>query len=154
MARASVEVLAWWVPLVALQMLLIGSVSRPELAVAAAGALLAALAARAVRVAAGARLGGTAGWAHALLSWPGALVADTWRLARAVVRTLRGHRVVGRFVTVRWREGTGPAWAGGLLSTTPGAYVVDQGPERAALVHALPGGAGSLETALTTGGRG
>ncbi|MFF8375689.1 hypothetical protein ACF07V_06125 [Streptomyces sp. NPDC015661] len=153
MARASVEVLSWWAALLLFQVLLIGSVNWPELAVAAGGALLAALAARAVRVAAGARLGGTAGWARALLLWPGALLTDTWRLGRAVVRTLRGHRVVGRFVTIRWRPGTGGAWAGGLLSATPGVYVVDQGPGRTALVHSLPGGAGSLETALTTGDR-
>ncbi|MFF9197735.1 hypothetical protein ACF09L_21255 [Streptomyces sp. NPDC014779] len=153
MARAGSEVLSWWALLLVLQVLLIGSVSPIELAVAAGGALVAALAARAVRVAAGTRLGGTAGWAHALLLWPAALVTDTWRLARAVVRTLGGHRVVGRFVTIRWRPGTGGAWAGGLLSATPGVYVVDQGPGRSALAHTLPGGAGALETALTTGER-
>ncbi|MGW4162069.1 hypothetical protein [Streptomyces sp. NPDC004788] len=153
MGRAAVELLTWWAAVCAFQVLLIGQVSWPELAVAAAGAALAALAARTVRVAADARLGPTARLGTALLLWPGALLADTWRLARAVGRVLRGRRVTGRFRTIRWAHGTGPAWACGLLSATPSLYVVALGRDRTALVHTLPGGAGPLESALTSGGR-
>ncbi|MFI8521858.1 hypothetical protein ACIGEZ_29185 [Streptomyces sp. NPDC085481] len=153
MGRTVVEIGSWWAAALLLQILLIGTVTWPEVAVAAAGALLAALAARRVRVAAGARVGGTARLARALLLWPGALLSGTWRLTVAVGRVLRGHRVTGRFRTLHWHQGTGPAWACGLLSATPGLYVVDLGPDRTVLVHTLPGGPGALESALTSGGR-
>ncbi|MFF0752674.1 hypothetical protein [Streptomyces sp. NPDC004267] len=153
MARAALEWSVWWAALLVFQLLLIGQVTWPEVAVAAAGALLAAVVARATRLAAGARLGGTALMGRALLLWPGTLLADTGRLAVAVARGLRGRPPSGRFHTIRWHEGTGPAWTSGLLSATPGLYVVAHGPDRTALVHTLLGGAGVLEKALTTGGR-
>ncbi|MCJ0869770.1 hypothetical protein [Streptomyces sp. AP-93] len=55
------------------------------------------------------------------------------------MRTLRGHRVRGRFHTVEFRPGTGPAWACGLLSATPGLYVTGSGRGRTVRVHVLPG---------------
>ncbi|MEW1637074.1 hypothetical protein AB0469_23710 [Streptomyces sp. NPDC093801] len=154
-AGAAAELCGWWAAALVLQVLFISTLSWPELAVAAAGALLAAVAARAVRRASGARPGGRARLLTALLLFPGALLTDTGRLAAATVRALRGHRTTGRFHTVRLRRGSGAAWACGLLSATPGLYVVDLAPPGpTALVHTLPGRPTRLERALTSGGRG
>ncbi|MCF3179752.1 hypothetical protein IPZ70_07340 [Streptomyces polychromogenes] len=154
-AAAAAELLGWWAAGLVLQVLFISTLSWPELAVAAAGAALAAVAARAVRRAAGARTGGRARLLTALLLFPGALLTDTGRLAAATARVLRGRRVTGRFHTVRLRPGSGAAWVCGLLSATPGLYVVDLRPPGAtALAHTLPGRPTALERALTGGGRG
>ncbi|MEU8435924.1 hypothetical protein AB0F18_24025 [Streptomyces sp. NPDC029216] len=153
-ALAATELAGWWAAALVLQVLFISTLSWPELAVAAGGALLAAVAARAVRRAAAARTGGRARLLTALLLFPGALLTDTARLAAATARVLRGHRVTGRFHTVRLRRGSGTGWACGLLSATPGLYVVDLDPSGpTVLAHTLPGRPTPLETALTTGGR-
>ncbi|MEV7520322.1 hypothetical protein [Streptomyces sp. NPDC091371] len=151
MATAAAELIAWWTGALVLQVLFVDTLSWPELAVAAAGALLAAVAARAVRAAAEARAGGLARLLPALLHWPGTLLADTWRLAVLVARVLRGGRVTGRFHTMTLRSGAGAAWACGLLASTPGLYTVHLGPGGRMLVHTLPGGAGALERALVSG---
>lgn len=151
MVRAAGELIAWWTGGLVLQMVFVDSLSLSEWAVAAAGALLAAVAARAVRVAAGARPGGRARLLSALLHWPGTLLTDTWRLAVLVARAVGGRRVTGRFHTVTLRRGVGAAWACGLLAATPGVYVADQGPGGRLLVHTLPGGASSLEQVLVGG---
>ncbi|MFD7258212.1 hypothetical protein [Streptomyces sp. NPDC059874] len=151
MARAAAELIAWWTGGLVLQVLFVETLSWPELAVAAAGALLGAVAARAVRIAADARAGGLARLLPALLHCPGTLLADTWRLAVLVTRVLRGRRVTGRFHTMTLRRGAGAAWACGLLATTPGLYVVDLGRGGRMLVHTLPGPASALEQALVSG---
>ncbi|OLZ74318.1 hypothetical protein AV521_01130 [Streptomyces sp. IMTB 2501] len=150
---ASGEVLVWWAVLVVLELMFISSVSVLELAVAAAGAVIAAVAARAVHTASEAGLGGTARWGAALLAWPGAVCADMAGLCRVTALVLRGRPAGGSLLTLTLKSGTGAAWACGVLSSTPGAYVVDVPGERAVVAHFLTDDRTRLELLLTSGGR-
>ncbi|MGW2648820.1 hypothetical protein ACWC2T_28835 [Streptomyces sp. NPDC001393] len=162
-ARAALgEVLAWWVVLVVVNVLFISTVSPLELVVAAGGALIAAVAARAVHSASGARLGGTRRWGAAALAWPGAVLTDLSRLCLATARALGGHSSQGSLKIMTLSPGTGAAWACALLSSTPGAYVVDvhvREPRRTgrasqtAVAHFLSDDRTSLEDVLTEGTR-
>ncbi|WP_371614330.1 hypothetical protein [Streptomyces sp. NBC_00454] len=156
MRRAVTESAVWWVLLMALNTVLIREVTALEMVVGAAAALLGAVGARTVRRASGASFGGPAHLALSLWVWPGALLADTLRLARAV---LRPRRFRGGFRVIELPAGTGPAWACALLSATPGLYVVHVDPDsgrsgpRRLTVHAVTDEVGSLERALVSGGR-
>ncbi|MGW0994279.1 hypothetical protein [Streptomyces sp. NPDC002520] len=157
---ASGEVVVWWVVLVVADLMFISSVSVLELAVAAGGALIAAVAARAVHTASGAGLGGTARWGAALLAWPGAVLADMAGLYAVTVHVLRGRPVDGRLQRLTLKSGTGAAWACGLLSSTPGAYVVDVPGTKSrgeagqtVVAHFLTADRTRLERLLTEGGR-
>ncbi|MGW3230322.1 hypothetical protein [Kitasatospora sp. NPDC001095] len=143
--RTVAELLIWWGLLVLLNVVFISSVTPLETAVGGGIALLAALGAVAVRRTSGAAPGGPARLGAALLAFPGTLLADTGRLALAVLSP--GHRGSG-FRAVRLSPGTGPAWAAALLSSTPGAYVVDVDGQTL-LVHSLGRESSSLEGALT-----
>ncbi|MFG2857767.1 hypothetical protein ACGFZ9_45460 [Streptomyces mirabilis] len=154
------EVLAWWAVLVVLNILFISTVSALELAVAACGAVIAAVAARAVHTASGARLGGTRRWGAAVLAWPGAVLTDLIRLWWITARTLGGRSPEGSLKTMMLAPGTGAAWACALLSSTPGAYVVDvRGTGGAAqesqtvVAHFLTDARTHLEDVLTEGAR-
>jgi multisubunit Na+/H+ antiporter MnhE subunit len=154
------DVLAWWVVLVALYLVFISTVTLLEFAVGAAGALLAACGGHALRRASWtspASGSGRARLAHAVLSWPGTLFADTGRLTAATIRSLplsRRRPVSGRFETLELHRGTGAAWACAVLSATPGAYVVDVGTRGdVIMVHVLPGPPSAVERAVTTDGR-
>ncbi|MGW2824113.1 hypothetical protein ACWC24_24415 [Streptomyces sp. NPDC001443] len=152
------EVLAWWAVLVVVDILFVSTVTPLEIAVAAGGALLAAIAARAVRTASGARLGGTRRWAAATLAWPGAVLADLGRLCRVTVLALRGRSPEGGLRTMTLAPGSGAAWACALLSSTPGAYIVDvhgNGARgtRTAVAHFLTDDRTRLEDVLTEGPR-
>ncbi|MDI5962579.1 hypothetical protein [Streptantibioticus silvisoli] len=127
LAAAAGEVAAWWLVLTALYLVLISDVTPLEFAVGAAGAVLAAVAARLARTAAEAGTGGGGRALAAALHWPAALLTDTARLAAVTAGVLCGRPAPGRFRVLRLRPGTGAAWAGALLSATPGAYVVDVG---------------------------
>ncbi|MFJ8493180.1 hypothetical protein ACIRBZ_33255 [Streptomyces sp. NPDC094038] len=156
------EVLAWWVVLAVLNILFITAVSALELAVLAGGAVIAAVAARTVHTASGARLGGTRQWGACLLAWPGALLTDLFRLWWLTARALGGRASEGSLKTMTLAPGTGAAWACALLSATPGAYVVDvrgtrgEAPaarEREVVAHFLTDGRTRLENVLTEGPR-
>ncbi|WBO69530.1 hypothetical protein [Streptomyces camelliae] len=154
------EVLAWWAVLVVVDLMFISSVSALELVVAAAGAVIAAVAARAVHTASGAGPGGTRRWGAAALAWPGAVLNDVLRLSALTARALGGRSAGGRLKTVTLASGTGPAWACALLSSTPGAYVVDvpgwqrEGKDRRIVVaHFLTDDRTRLEDVLTEGRR-
>ncbi|MFD8810890.1 hypothetical protein ACFV23_05215 [Streptomyces sp. NPDC059627] len=157
----AVEVLAWWVVLTVLDILFVSTVSALELTVAAAGAVPAAVAARAVHTASGARLGGTRRWAAAVLAWPGAVLGDLIRLWWATGRALGGRSSCGSLQTMTLASGTGAGWASALLSSTPGAYVVDVPGTRGAapasrtvvVAHFLTDDRTSLEDVLTEGVR-
>ncbi|MDI5969210.1 hypothetical protein POF50_007605 [Streptomyces sp. SL13] len=127
LAAAAGEVAAWWLVLTALYLVLISDVTLLEFAVGAAGAVLAAVAARLARTAAEAGTGGGGRALAAALHWPAALLTDTARLAAVTAGVLCGRPAPGCFRVLRLRPGTGAAWAGALLSATPGAYVVDVG---------------------------
>ncbi|MEU9040666.1 MULTISPECIES: hypothetical protein [unclassified Kitasatospora] len=143
--RRAAELLLWWGLLLLLNTVLISSVSPLEVAVGGGVALLGAVGAVAVRLASGASPGGPARLAAALWAFPWTLLADTGRLALAVVSP--GRRQAG-FRTVRLAHGTGPAWAAALLSSTPGAYAVEAA-DGTLTVHALGRQTSSLERALT-----
>ncbi|MCG6494214.1 Na+/H+ antiporter subunit E [Kitasatospora sp. A2-31] len=148
--RTAIEFLLWWGLLLLLNIVLISSVTPLELAVGGCIALLGATGAVAVRRTSGATPGGAAHLAQALWSFPWTLLADTGRLAVLVLSP--GRRADAGFRTVRLARGTGPAWAGGLLSATPGAYVVES-EDRTLTVHALDDRPSALERALTGGRR-
>ncbi|MGW0768961.1 hypothetical protein [Streptomyces sp. NPDC002676] len=155
---ASGEVLVWWAVLVVAELMFISSVSVLELAVAGGGALIGAVGARAVHTASGAGLGGTDRWGAALLAWPGAVLNDIAQLCAVTVRVLRGRPVEGSLRTMTLKSGTGAAWACGVLSSTPGAYVVDvpggqDEAGRTVVAHVLTGDRTRLERLLTQGGR-
>ncbi|MGN5380832.1 hypothetical protein ACQ4WX_38135 [Streptomyces lasalocidi] len=154
------EVLVWWAVLLVVNVLFISTVSPLELVVVAGGALIAAVAARAVHTASGARLGGTRRWGAATLAWPGAVLTDLIRLCRVTARALGGRFPEGSLKTMTLVPGTGAAWACALLSSTPGAYVVDvleprrtgQGSQTA-VAHFLTDDRTHLEDVLTEGKR-
>ncbi len=160
-AAAVGELAAWWTVLIALYLVFISTVTVLEFAVGAAGAALAAVAARAVRIASAGGTGPGGRWAAALLSWPGAVLTDTVRLAAATAGCLRGGADPCRFRTLRLKPGTGAAWAGAVLSGTPGAYVVRVTPARPGdetsgdrlTVHVMSAERTALERALTVGDR-
>ncbi|MDX3076222.1 Na+/H+ antiporter subunit E [Streptomyces sp. MI02-7b] len=147
MGRRAAGVTVWLLVLLSCDVVLIGPVTVLEVVVGAAGALLAAIAADAVRVASGAAPGGARYAVRAVLAWPGALLTETWQLARAV---LGARRARGGFGQVRLPEGVGTAWASAVLSATPGAYVVAFGDEddRVLTVHRLGDRPSGLERAL------
>ncbi|MFJ5033814.1 hypothetical protein ACIQB5_38415 [Streptomyces sp. NPDC088560] len=152
------EVLVWWAVLVVVDLMFITPVTALELLVAAGGAAIAAVAARAVRTASGAGLGGTRRWASAALMWPAAVLGDLGRLCGVTARAVRGRSPEGSLKTLSLRSGTGAAWACAVLSATPGAYVVDvqgqemQGGQRA-VAHFLTEDRTRLEDVLTEGRR-
>ena len=156
------EVFAWWAVLVVLGILFTSTVTALELVVAAGGAVIAAVAARAVRTASGARLGPTRRWGTALLAWPGTVLTDLAGLWRLTARALRGRAPEGSLKTTTLAPGTGAAWACALWSATPGAYVVDvrgtrgEAPasrEREVVAHFLSDDRTRLEDVLTEGPR-
>ncbi|MFD8704867.1 hypothetical protein ACFV1W_19965 [Kitasatospora sp. NPDC059648] len=147
--RTMLELLLWWGVLLLLNIVFISSVSPLEVAVGGGVALLGALGAVAVRRASGATPGGPARLGRALWAYPWTLLADTGRLALAVL--LPGHRR-GGFRTVRLASGTGAAWGAALLSSTPGAYAVGSRNGGELTVHTLGDERSSLERALTGAG--
>ncbi|GAA1392605.1 hypothetical protein GCM10009639_24520 [Kitasatospora putterlickiae] len=153
--RTAVELLLWWGLLLLLYVVLISSVTALEIAVGGGLATLGALGAATTRRAPGATPGGRAGWARAWWAFPATLLLDTGRLAVLVLRTLRHPRrptADGGFHTVRLSPGTGPAWAGALLSAAPGGYAVEA-RDGELTVHTLDGSASALQRALTGGPR-
>ena len=155
MRRAAADLLVWWVLLMLLNTVFISTVSPLEAVVGAGAALLGAVGAWAVRRSVGPVLGGLGQLGPAVRTWPWTVLADTGRLAAAVLRPGRGR---GGFREVELPAGTGPAWAAALLAATPGAYVVhvdlatdEPGPRRLT-VHTLTDGVSALEKALTGGG--
>ncbi|MEU6996402.1 Na+/H+ antiporter subunit E [Streptomyces sp. NPDC046465] len=141
------EVLLWVALLLLLYVIFVGPVTPLELVVGAGISVLGAVAARAVRRASGVGLGGLGPCLAALRVWPLACVAELAGLGAAMVRAVRGRPARGVFRTVRLRPDVGPAWAATVLSSTPGAYVLDvDGAELR--VRALDGNPSRLEQAL------
>ncbi|MFF3821574.1 hypothetical protein ACFYYD_34240 [Streptomyces bluensis] len=152
------EVLAWWAVLVVVTLMFISSISALEVVVAAAGAMIAAVAARGVHSASGAGMGGARRWGAAFLAWPGAVLADLGRLCVVTVRALRGRSPEGALKTVTLEPGTGAAWACGVLSSTASTYVVDVSGGKTegvqtVVVHVMDRGLSRLDRVLTVGPR-
>jgi hypothetical protein len=152
MRRTAAEIGAWWVLLLALDLVFVSTVGAAEAVAGAAAAALGAVGAWAVRRASGASPGGFARVGLVVWALPWAVVADTGRVVAAMVR-----RRPGVFRTVVLPPGVGPAWACGVLSTAPGAYVVGVGPAREdgshrVRLHALSDEPGALERLLGSDG--
>lgn len=144
--KALAEIMAWTVVLWATYVVFISGIGPVDVAAGGATALAGAVAARAVRRASGARVGGWGGLGPALRHWPGALLRETGQLATAAVR-----RDEGTFRTAWIASGTGAGWAVGLLSATPAAFAVDAHDD-VVLLHTLTDRPSAVERAMTTGG--
>ena len=150
--RLAGELISWWALLFLLYLVFISTLSPLELIVGAAASALAAVGAGAIHRAVRPEAGPAARWMAAVWAWPGTLLAEIVHLARLTLAALRGRPAQGRFATVRLRAGVGAAWAGALLSGTPGSCVVavDQDPGAAPVltVHSIFGARSRLESVL------
>ncbi|MEE4546900.1 hypothetical protein V2S66_33660 [Streptomyces sp. V4-01] len=154
---AVVEVGAWWAVLFAVTVVAVGPLNTVELAVAVAAAAGAALAARWVRLAAGATLGGTGGAARALALLPWSLLRGCGLLAAAMLgwsRRTGGRPASGApaFRRTAMREGTGAGWAGLVMAASADTCVVRATDDGLVEVHALGIEPGPVERALTEEG--
>ncbi|WP_141726066.1 hypothetical protein [Actinacidiphila rubida] len=146
--------LVWWALLFVLFLVFISTVTEAELGLGAAGALLGAVGADAVRRAEHPGLGGLRALAPAAASFPAALLQETGRLAVAVIRRLRGGQNAGGTVRLSVDPGVSPAAAAALLSASPGACVIDirpaEGPQKGAelTMHLLDFPVSPVERAL------
>jgi multisubunit Na+/H+ antiporter MnhE subunit len=138
--------LAWYVPLLALWILMVGSLALQELALGALAAAVAATAAEVVRAQDLVRFRMRPRWAAGVWTLPWRVVADSGLLAVALWRQLRRPGSVrGVFRVLRFpSEGGGAAAAArralvtSVVSITPNTYVVGiEGEEGTVLVHQL-----------------
>jgi hypothetical protein len=154
--RLCAELGTWWILLFALYVIFISTLSPLELLVGASASGVAAAAGCAVHRTAAPTAGPGRHWAAAVWAWPGTLLTETWQLARLTLAALFGRVERGRFTQLRLRPGVGPAWAGGMLSATPGSCVVEvdeghgqPGSPAVLTVHALYRSRSRLESVLT-----
>lgn len=145
---AAAELLWWWGACVGIWLLTLSSVTVPELTVATACGLPCALAARAARRAVGGAWLPRPGWVAWLVLLPGAVVADTGRLAAVLPRAARRRLDPGRLRDIPL-PGSEPdpvaaahrALASLVVSASPGTVVVDSDPEEGRLmVHSFRSG--------------
>ncbi|HZR11998.1 MAG TPA: Na+/H+ antiporter subunit E [Acidimicrobiia bacterium] len=152
--RRVTEVVVWSALLLGVWVLTLSSVSTPELAVASACAVLAAVATLGARVVSGGSWAPSPGWARWLVALPVAIVADTARIfGLALAQLAHGRRREPgdiRPVPIGDRGDDARAAAHRALSTlcvtsTPGSFVVDARPDDGKLlVHTLVEGAPSI----------
>jgi multisubunit Na+/H+ antiporter MnhE subunit len=138
--------LGWWIALFVVWLLLVDSLARPEVAAGPAAALLAAVAALAVRAQTGVRFRLRRGWFRQLGGVPWSVLRDSGILAVALWRRLvRGEhpRSLLRLVPIQAAgdEPEAAAWrafATIVTSIAPNTYVIGIDRERGvALVHQL-----------------
>lgn len=158
-AFAAAEVITWWALLVGVWVTTLSGVTTSDMVAATAGGLLAALAARWTRRAAGGRWRMRPGWLGWLAVLPVAVVADAARLAGVAARHLviragdEPGEGVGRLSRVPLPAGEdGPTGAGRraaatlAVSATPGTFVVDVDEDAGELVvHRLVDGRPSVD---------
>ncbi|WP_037577137.1 Na+/H+ antiporter subunit E [Phaeacidiphilus oryzae] len=148
--RESLPTALWALALWGLYAVLISTVDPFEAAVGVGGTALAVWAGRAAVRASRVRAGAPAGALRAAAVWPGTVLAETGRLAAAVLRP--GRRRGSGFRSTP--PGPGRAWAALLLSATPGTLVVAVDERDGARAHALfsheDGEQSRLERELTT----
>jgi multisubunit Na+/H+ antiporter MnhE subunit len=157
-ARVS-EAAVWSALLLGVWIVTLSSVSTPELAVAAACAVLAAIAAVGARIASGASWSPSPRWITWLVTLPVAIVADAGRIfGMALAQLARGRRRQPgdiRDVAIGDR-GESPraaarrALATLLVASTPSSVVVDARPDDPNLVvHQLVDGKPSVEKVVS-----
>jgi hypothetical protein len=138
---------------VAIWVLTLLSVSNPELVAAACSGLPCALAARAGRMAIGARWRPRPRWAAWLLPLLVAVPADAGRLAALTIRRLVTREDVGDLRQIQLPAGEPPDIAAArhaaatlVISATPGVFIVYSDPKEGTLViHTLVSGWPQLE---------
>ncbi|HEY2193585.1 MAG TPA: hypothetical protein VGH76_15010 [Actinomycetospora sp.] len=153
-ALAAAEVAGWVVVLTAVWVATLTSVGLLEIAVAVVVSVPIGVLAVAARRVLDAPVGVPRGGWRWAVRLPGAVVADTGRLAVAVARTLRSGRPLGgeRLLPLPDPPPGRPDARAGLgavtISTTPGAYVADVRDD-GLVVHALSPRESALERAVT-----
>jgi multisubunit Na+/H+ antiporter MnhE subunit len=151
-----VEAAVWGVLLWAGYLALVSPLSGGEFIL---GALLSAIAGGAAvlaRRASGSSFAVPQHWVGALLRLPGAVISDTWLLARLVWTRSARRRTIGQLQRLElaeqpdeFRDTSWQAVAGLLLSLSPGSFVVDSsGHPPTLLVHTIRAEAGSLERVI------
>lgn len=151
------ELVWWWAAAVGVWLLTLSSVNGQDLVVAAACGLPAAVAARSGRRAVGGCWRPRPGWIRWAVTLPPSILADTARVFRTALRHARDERPPGRVREVALpHDGPQPvaaarrALATLALSSTPGAYVVDDDPGGHRLVvHSLSESTSPTEKAIT-----
>jgi multisubunit Na+/H+ antiporter MnhE subunit len=135
----------WYVPLVGLWLLFVDTFALEEVLAGLVAAAVAATAADVVRAQDRVRFRMDPGWLRDLGRLPGQVLRDTWLVAVALWRHLRGQPVEGSFRALAFpREPDDASSAArralvtSLVSLTPNTYVVGvEGDEGAMLVHQL-----------------
>ena len=153
---AAAEVLWWWLAACGVWLLTLSSVNAAELVVSLACALPCGLAARAARIALGARWRLRPRWVWWLAPLVVALFVDAARVLLLAVRRHDVEREAGRLVDVPLPDGETEDVASGraalatlVMSTTPGTLVVQGDPERRVLtLHSLVPAGSWLERAV------
>jgi hypothetical protein len=152
-AATAVELVIWTVVLVAVWVATLTTVGALELVVAVLVAVPLAVLATATRRVLDAPAGLPAGWWRWAARLPGAVVADTARLAVATVRAIRTRTPLGCERTLPLsdppsREPDSRTSIGAItISTTPASYVADVRDD-ALIVHALSDEPSALERAV------
>ncbi|WP_129310788.1 Na+/H+ antiporter subunit E [Streptomyces sp. L2] len=152
----AVELVWWWGAAVGVWLLTLSSVTVPDLVVAAACGLPAAVAAVAGRRAVGGRWRPRAGWLRWAAALPLSVLGDTARVFWTAVRHAGDADAPGRVreVGLPHDEPEPVAAARRALATvtlcsTPGTFVIDDDPERHRLVvHSLSGKTSLVEKAV------
>jgi multisubunit Na+/H+ antiporter MnhE subunit len=145
MARRVGFWIAWYVPLVILWLAFVNTLAVAEVAVGLVAAAVAATAADLVRSQDLVRFRMDPRWLRGLHRLPWQVLRESWLLAVALWRHLRGRPVRGVFRVLPFPTGGDDAHAAGrralvtgALSLTPNTYVVGiEGGEGVVLVHQL-----------------
>lgn len=148
-----VAAVLWGAAAWGLYVIFISSVTPLESAVGAGAAVLAAGTAAALSRVVEPAFGPVRRLAATVVAWPLTACRELGALAVAIAAALARRAPHGRLRRLALREGTGSAWAAGLLSATPGSYVVaveeENGHPREATVHALFPGRSAVERAIS-----
>ena len=136
--------IAWFLPLMALWLAFVGTLAAEEVLLGLVAAAVAATAADLVRAQDLVRFRMEARWLRGLGGIPWEVLRDTWLLAVALWRHLRGRPVRGAFRVVPFpteqddaRAAARRALATGIVSVAPNTMVVGVEDDQGMLVHQL-----------------
>ena len=136
--------IAWFLPLVALWLAFVGTLATAEVVLGLVAAAVAATAADLVRAQDLVRFRMEVRWLRGLGGIPWQVLRDTWLLAAALWRHLRGRPVRGVFRVVPFpteqddaRAAARRALATGIVSVAPNTMVVGVEDDQGMLVHQL-----------------
>ena len=136
--------IAWFLPLLALWLAFVGTLATAEVVLGLVAAAVAATAADLVRAQDLVRFRMEVRWLRGLGGIPWQVLRDTWLLAAALWRHLRGRPVRGVFRVVPFptepddaRAAARRALATGIVSVAPNTMVVGVEDDQGMLVHQL-----------------